>query len=187
MNKPSFSYQYHQRPTDFLNYFCLDFNEYQGEISGSTEKVLQNQKLIQHYPLVDDTSLIQKLSHFLTVPEKNMALTAGADEALFHVLTLSKIKYQFETARLFFFPTYDHVIHFMGVLGFQVFHPSDHSSSHLVYLSFPNNPTGAEISPEELERIIHIHKNSLLLLDMTYIFYSPPIQIVSATPRPMLS
>ena len=172
MSVKPFSYQYHQRPSDFLNYFCLDFNEYQGEIASSTVKVLQNQKLIQHYPLVDDTSLVQKLSRFLTVPEKNMALTAGADEALFHILLLSKIKYQFEVARLFFSPTYDHVVHFMEVLNFQVLHPADHSGCHLVYLSFPNNPTGAEISPEELERIIQIHKKSLLVLDLTYIFYS---------------
>lgn len=172
MNDKSFAYQYHHRPSDFLNYFCLDFNEYQGEIASSTAKVLQNQKLIQHYPLVSDTSLIQKLSHFLTFPEKNMALTAGADEALFHILLLSKIRYQAGVARIFFFPTYDHVVHFMETLDFQVLHPSDHSDSHLVYLSFPNNPTGTEISPEELERTIQIYKKSLLILDLTYIFYS---------------
>ena len=60
MSEKPFSYQYHRRPSDFLNYFCLDCNEYQGEIADSTAKVLQNQKLIQHYPLVDETSLLQE-------------------------------------------------------------------------------------------------------------------------------
>lgn len=170
--KQNFFYQYHERPPDFQNYYCLDFNEYQGEIANSTAQVLKNSELIRYYPRVNDCECLVKLSQFFKIPKKYIFLTCGADEALFHILLLKKLKWQYNTARLFFYPTYDHAIHFMKVLGFQILKPQSLESFKIVYISFPNNPTGEEISPLELEEAVKKDKKIFWILDMTYIFYS---------------
>ena len=164
------TYGYHRRPKDFLKFHCLDFNEYQGKIAPSTVKILRNPELMRYYPLVEDSFLPLEISRFLKIPAENLALTAGADSALFHTLLMEKIKGPSRSVRPFFNPTYDHALHFMKILGFPVrFTPSE---KQIVYLSFPNNPTGEEISPEKLDREISACKNNLCLLDMTYVCYS---------------
>lgn len=166
------SYQYHTRPSDFQNYHCLDFNEYQGEIASSTIKVLANNELIKYYPRVNSCEFLLKLSQFLKISEQYISLTCGADEALFHILLLAKLKWKNSSVRLFFYPTYDHAAHFMKVLGVQIIPPESSKLSKMVYISFPNNPTGEEISPLKLEELIKRDKTIFWILDMTYIFYS---------------
>ena len=164
------TYGYHCRPKDFLTFHCLDFNEYQGEIAPSTVKIPHNPELMRHYPPVEDTLLPLEISRFLKVPEENLVLTAGADSALFHILLLLKIKHQYRSARAFFDPTYDHAIHFMRILGFSV--SPQPAKKQVIYLSFPNNPTGEEMSPEHLKKELRRNQNSLWILDMTYMRYS---------------
>ena len=164
------TYGYHRRPKDFLKFHCLDFNEYQGEIAPSTVETIRNPELMRYYPPVEDSLLPLAISRFLKIPVENIALTAGADSALFHTLLTEKIKQRRQSVRPFFNPTYDHAIHFMKILEFPVL--SAPSEKQIIYLSFPNNPTGEEISPKKLEKEISARKDSLWILDMTYMCYS---------------
>ena len=163
-------YQYPSRPADFWKYHCLDFNEYQGEIAPSTLQLLKNPAWIRHYPLVSKDPLPNLMAGFLKTPLKNLALTSGADEALFHVFLISKLRGQKKSASLFFYPTYDHAVHFLNTLGFQILNTP--SETDLIYLSSPNNPTGQEISPLDMAGKIKEHPKSLWIVDLSYVFYS---------------
>lgn len=163
-------YQYPSRPSDFWKYHCLDFNEYQGEIAPSTLQVLKDPAWIRHYPLVSKDPLPALVAEYFRIPLKNLALASGADEALFHTFLISKLRAQKKSASLFFYPTYDHAVHFLKILGFQVLNiPSE---TDLIYLSSPNNPTGREISPADMENKIKTHPGSLWIVDLSYVFYS---------------
>ncbi len=171
-------YQYQNRPSDFLNYNCLDFNEYHGEVAPSTVAVLKNSiEFLKYYPNVDDPSLILEISKTINAPVENLALANGADEALFHILLINKLNKIYDKVHVYFSPTYDHFLHFAEKLGFTVSKSDSKSEksefkNKIIYISFPNNPTGEEISPETLENDIKISENSLWILDTTYLFYS---------------
>ena len=171
------SYQYHTRPVDFLKCHCLDFNEYQGEIASSTMKSLTRPELIKYYPLADFEPLLPELSNILNAPVQNIALTNGADEALFHTLLMAKMRLHYNHACSFFNPSYSHAYFFMKTLGFKIvpFQNSktfQDSKQQIIYISFPNNPTGEEMSPHEFAAQLSRFKKSLWLVDLTYILYS---------------
>ena len=174
-SQEAFAYRYHQRPPDFLDFFCLDFNEYQGEIAPSTARAVQSAGLMRHYPLLPDKDpLTEEAARFLNIPPSQAALANGADDALFHLFFLAKKKFPQKAGSFFFSPTYDHALHFMNVTGFPPapFGEAPPAGGRIVYLSFPNNPTGEEISPDGLEAALAAEKNSFWILDLTYLFYS---------------
>ena len=171
------SYQYHNRPVDFLKYHCLDFNEYQGEIAYSTKQVLKNTELIKYYPLINQELILSELSNIFNVPIQNMALTNGADDALFHTLLIAQMRLKYRRSCLFFNPSYSHVHCFMKTLGLDIFsfHNSKNfqdSKQQIIYISFPNNPSGEEIPPYEFKTLLKRFNKSLWLVDLTYILYS---------------
>ena len=191
------TYQYARRPADFLSYNCLDFNEYQGEIPDSPAL---NPERFRHYPLTDDPSLLKALASLTSFPQKNLALTAGADEALFHSLLFLKLRRGLDKGFLFFQPSYDHAACFMKTLGFSVSGPwpevrrkppaaapprrvrkrpppPQGISRSVVYLASPDNPTGREVPPAFLEELIRKSPQNFWLLDMTYIHYSARFRI----------
>lgn len=171
-------YQYHKRPIHFLDYHCLDFNEYQGEIASSTKDVLKNTELLAHYSNIDDDRLLLEVSKMIQVPASYLSLTNGADEALFHSLLIHKLNKSYNEICCYFPITYDHFIHFANMLDFKVSsrQPSLSNKAELdnkiVYMALPNNPTGQEIPPEQLKNIIQNSNDSFWILDLTYIFYS---------------
>ena len=173
----SSSYQYQKRPVDFLNYHLLDFNEYQGCIAASTAKTLSQPRMIQYYPLVDQEPILSELSQRFRIPIESLALANGADDALFHSLLMAKMRLNRSLARVFFHPSYSHSACFMKTLGFEVlpFEDPDHfsdSDRQIIYLSFPNNPTGEDMSPDQLSHLLNRFQKSLWLVDLTYILYS---------------
>ena len=129
------TYQYARRPADFLSYNCLDFNEYQGEIPDSPAL---NPERFRHYPLTDDPALLKTLASWTSFPQENLALTAGADEALFHSLLFLKLRRGFNKGFPFFQPSYDHAACFMKTLGFSVSGP---------WPEVRNKPTAAPPAP----------------------------------------
>ena len=171
------SYQYHARPVDFLKYHCLDFNEYQGEIASSTKQSLTRPELIKYYPLANHEPLLPELSNILKAPVQNIALTNGADEALFHTLLMAKMRLNCNRSCIFFNPSYSHAYFFMKTLGFNTipFQSSktfQDSKQQIIYISFPNNPTGEEMPPHEFSAQLKRFKKSLWLVDLTYMLYS---------------
>ncbi len=169
------AYQYHSRPPDFLDFFCLDFNEYYGEIAPSTVRAIQNPELMRHYPLIlEDDPLLREMAGFLKAPASRLALANGADDALFHLLFLAKKEFPQKSACAFFRPTYDHALHFLRLAGFEpsLFGEASSFEGRLVYLSLPNNPTGDEISPDGLKAALAAEKDSFWILDLTYLLYS---------------
>ena len=173
-------YQYQNRPADFLDYHCLDFNEYQGDIAPSTKAVLKNPRLMQYYPLVDKDPIARLFVSRLSIPAKNISLANGADDALFHTLLTAKTKLNCRLARPFFHPSYTHTAQFMKTLNFKILPPFQNSSKaslsspakQIIYLSSPNNPKGEEVSPEELSALIRVFKKNFWILDFTYALYS---------------
>ena len=158
-----------------MDFFCLDFNEYQGEIAPSTARSLGNSEIMRHYPLLlDKDPLLEEMARFLKIPPESAALANGADDALFHILFLAKKEFSQKSACVFFSPTYDHAIHFLNIMGFSpvLFGRTPSFKGKIVYLSFPNNPTGDEISPEGLDAALAAEKSSFWILDLTYLFYS---------------
>ena len=171
------SYQYQKRPADFLDYFLLDFNEYQGDIAPSTKAVLKNPRLMQYYPLVDKEPVTRLFARKFSLPEKNINLANGADSALFHSLLTAKTKLNCQSARPFFHPSYTHADQFMKTLNFKILPPFQKNSpaspaKQVIYLSSPNNPKGEEISPLELSDLLPRFKKHFWILDFTYTLYS---------------
>ncbi len=133
------------------------------------------------YPVLDSANLIEKLSRFYAIPEENLLVTAGSDEALNAICTTY---INAGDPVLVPSPTYEHFVLFAQIRGARIvrWYAEDPFKSDLegllaqvkriqprmVYLVCPNNPTGVMYRPDEIAQLLQAAPETLFIVDEAY-------------------
>lgn len=170
------------------NVIKLDWNEFPyppSDIVKASLAEITSEKKLNWYPNTDHNILTEKLGDYYGVASENILITASSDAA--HEL-IAKTYMNPSSSALLFPPTYDNfrmtceltgasIEKYPRIIGseFSVEEISKAikgSNSNIVYLVTPDNPTGFEISKDELRFLAESNKDKLFIIDQAYIEYA---------------
>lgn len=159
----------------------LDWNESIIELSEKFNNILIDSIScikFNEYPEIHNISLINKISNYCNVPNKNVQIFNGSDSAL-HYIFASFLNQN--TKVLIFNPNYTQIETYVKLYSENVGYSniSDIFNHHLynfddvinydvIYLSNPNNPTGFLIKNQDILDLILKYPNKLFIIDEAY-------------------
>ena len=170
----------------------LDWNESDYFLNKISDEILSflNSSNISYYPNLDNSLLIEKVANYTNVTPDCIELTSGSDYA--HEIILKYLGFLNRDSKvLIFYPTYDNfrstaetIVSNIGIVNlelskFSSLYDFDFSSSSLVYLSNPNNPTGDFLDIEKLNIVLDNNKDVLFVIDEAYIDFNISKSVVS--------
>lgn len=146
--------------------------------SGLMARLSRNFNLITGYPEPQPLSLERKIAGWLEIPEKNVAVTNGATDAIYRLAHIyrdavsaigapSFREYQdacrLNSHNIIFFENLDDL----------------HNETDLIWICNPNNPTGKAWEKNELLSLAESRRDTILIIDQAYADYtSKPVVTV---------
>jgi histidinol-phosphate aminotransferase len=132
------------------------------------------------YPELGAQQLTAALEEYTGVPKESLIVTNGSDDAL---LLLARTFLRASTEVIVPVPTYTHFLVYAGAQNARIqkirwpdpfqksvrtLERSISSTTRMVYLVSPNNPTGTVWSAEEVERLCSRHPHTMFIVDEAY-------------------
>lgn len=134
------------------------------------------------YPNINNHKLVHKLSTYCGVSSENIQIFNGSDSALHYIFACFCNP---ETRVVVYFPNYTQIETYIrlysnnltysnvsDIFGGHVYDFSEVEDYDVVYLSNPNNPTGAIIDTSTIEQLLLKYPNKLFIIDEAYYEFS---------------
>lgn len=157
---------------------CFDWNESEFPPSNKIFEVMKTFYRYERYPDINASKLKDELSKYVDLPSDFIEVYNGSDDGLKDIFTVFVDR---ETKVLSYPPSYTQVDTFISVntnnykkvqiiepLGEHLYDFSHCSSSDVVYLVNPNNPTGKLINVDVIENLISSCPDTLFVVDEAY-------------------
>ena len=163
--------------------YKLDWNEATIAPSPKVSEALSQAMTDGHfewYPELGAEKLTEALETYTGVPKESIIVTNGSDDAL---LLLARTYLRASTEVIVPVPTYTHFMVYAGGQNARIqkirwpdpfqksvrtLERSISSTTRMVYLVSPNNPTGTVWSEEEVERLCRRHPHTMFVVDEAY-------------------